>query len=122
MLSQINIVSFALFFGAIGQFIFFGAFFSSVPALFLILYSLIPWFIIFIISFTHSSLVSKSRFKQCLLIAMFLYVGNCFFVEHLAINNILVSTTASNIARTMMYSAMLSYIEFLRAYRLFAGS
>jgi hypothetical protein len=116
MMNQLSIVSWGLFIGAIGQGVFYGYLFPHLPTRIVTGISLLPWLIVFVISFCKVAPFGPRPFRYCLVFAMCWYTGVTLLAETLYL---LTRPAASKhfsiiVARIPTYLGLLSFIVFVR--------
>jgi hypothetical protein len=116
MMNQLSIASWGLFIGAIGQGVFYGYLFPHLSAWIVIGISLLPWLIVFFISFCRVAPFGPRPFRYCLVFAMFWYTLVTLLAETLYL---LTRPAASKhfsiiVVRVPTYLGLLSFIVFVR--------
>lgn len=116
MMNQLSIASWGLFIGAIGQVVFYGYLLPHLSARILIGISLLPWLIVFFISFCRVAPFGPKPFRYCLVFAMCWYTVVTLLAETLYL---LTRPAASKrfwiiVARVPTYLGLLSFIVFVR--------
>jgi hypothetical protein len=116
MMNRLSIASLGLFIGAIGQGAFYGCVFPHRSARIVVGISLLPWLMVFVISFCRVAPFGPRPFRYCLVIAMCWYTVVTLLAEAL----FLLTRPAANehfsiiVARVLMYLGFLSFVVFLR--------
>ena len=115
-MNQLSIASLGLFVGALGQGVFYGYLFPRLPTWIVTSVSLLPWLIVFAISFCRVAPFGPRPFRYCLVFAMCWYV----VVTLLAETFYLLTRPAPSkhfsiiVARVPTYFGLLSFIIFIR--------
>ena len=116
MMNQLSIASWGLFIGAIGQGAFYGYLFPHLPTWIVTGVSLLPWLIVFVISFCRVAPFGPRPFRYCLVFVMCWYTVVTLLAETLYV---LTRPAASKqfsiiVARVPTYLGLLSFIVFVR--------
>jgi len=116
MMNQLSIASWGLFIGAIGQGLFYGNLLPHLSAWIVNGISLLPWLVVFVISFCKVASFGPRPFRYCLVFAMCWYTVVTLLAEALY----LVARPAASehvsiiAARVPTYLGLLSFIVFIR--------
>jgi hypothetical protein len=118
MMSILNIASYGLLIGAMGQWGFYGRLFPHLPSWIVMGVLFIPWLTIFIISFCNQPPFGPRPFRRCLLLAMCWYAVMTLLAEILClfIHPAPRGHLSLIVARILMYSGAVSFIVLVRAY------
>ena len=116
MMNRLSIASWGLFIGAIGQGDFYGYLFPYLPTWIVTGISLLPWLIVFVISFCKAAPFGPRPFRYCLVFAMCWYTVVTLLAEILYL---VTRPEASKhfsiiVARVPIYIGLLSFIVFIR--------
>ena len=113
----LNIASLGLAIGVMGQYWFYGRFFSNLPHWIVAGVLCVPWLTVYTISFCNAAPFGPRPFRLCLISAMAWYALATIFAEviqhfvHLPADGHITITAA----RVLMYFGVLSFIVFIRA-------
>jgi hypothetical protein len=112
----LNLSSFGLAVGAVGQALFFGYLFSNFPSKIGFLGVLVPWFVIYTITFCRCAPCGRRPFRLILIFAMSWYTAAALLAEVLCliIRPIPHGHYSLIIPRLLMYLGSLSFIVFVR--------
>ena len=124
-MGKLNVASFGLFVCAIGHWVFYGCLFPhlrermvNVPLLRIAFVPLLlPWFIVFAISFCRRPPFGPRLFRRSLMLAMasYLFFGILVEILHLVIRSAPAENCSFTLARIPMYVGASSFIVFIRA-------
>lgn len=116
MLGLLNISSFCLAVGAIGQY-WFRRLLPDIPSWIILSVICLPWIIAFAATFTKQSPLSNRGLRACLLIVMCWYLGITVAAEVMNHFKPLPPDGHFSIttARILMYAGLLGFIPFARA-------
>jgi hypothetical protein len=115
-MGKLNITSWGLFIGAVGQLVLYHSIFPRFPSWVMFGAVLLPWLTIFTISFGQNAPLGPRRFRQCLGFAM------CWYAVANAIAEILylliqpARNVSAALAHVLAYLGFLSFIVLIRAY------
>jgi hypothetical protein len=117
MMSVLNVASFGLLIGAMGEWFFYGYLFPRFPAWIVMAAVYIPWLTVFTISFCRQPPFGPRPFRYCLMFAMCWYAAIALLAEAL---NLLIHPAPHGrfpiiLARVLMYLGAFSFIVFVRA-------
>jgi hypothetical protein len=114
-MGSINVTSYGLAFGAIGQAAFFGSLFQRHDTL-IFLFLLLPWLTIYTISFCRQAPVGPRTFRYVLMFAMCWYAVVTLLAEslHFLLHSAPYGHFSFTVARWFMYLGALSFIVFVR--------
>lgn len=115
-MNQLSIASWGLFVGAIGQEVFYGYLFPRLPPWIVTGVSLLPWLIVFAISFCRVAPFGPRPFRYCLVFAMCWYLVVTLLAEtlYLSIRPAPTKHFSIIVARVPTYLGFLSFIIFIR--------
>jgi hypothetical protein len=116
-MGALNIASYGLLIGAMGQFFFYKGTFPHFPAWIVWGVLFVPWLTVFTISFCNRPLFGPRPFRLCLLVAMFWYALLSVVAEGI---NFLIHAPVTGhvpfaVARVLMYFGFLSFVVLIRA-------
>ena len=117
MFSTINITGICYVVGAICQSVILTDVFAGLSIWVAIVVTLVPWVLVFGITFTNMSIVSRAQFVWCLKFSMGYYLAFCFIseVSNLVFGNSDVITSSDIVVRGVMYSVLISFIVYIKA-------
>jgi len=116
MMNQLSVASWGLFIGAIGQGILYGYLFPHLPMWIVTGITLLPWLIVFGISFCRVAPFGPRPFRYCLVFAMCWYTVVALLGETLYFLTRPATNKHFSIipARVPTYLGLLSFIVFVR--------
>jgi hypothetical protein len=119
MMSRLNIASWGLLIGAIGQSGFYGSLFPRLPDWIMFPILALPWLTVFIISFCNQPPFGPRLFRYFLVFTMCWYGVVTLLAEalHFFIHPAPYGHFSITVARVLTYLGALSFIVFVRACR-----
>jgi hypothetical protein len=116
IMGKLNIASWALLVGAMGQLAFYAPLFPFLPPWVVWVPLVPPWLAIYTISFCRQPPCGPRTFRYALVIAMCWYAAATLLAEslHLLVHSASWGQFSFTAARLLMYLAALSFIEFVR--------
>jgi hypothetical protein len=116
-MSRLNVASWGLLIGALGQCVLYSSLFQHLPPWFVLIPLLPPWLTVYIISFCRLAPCGPQRFRQFLLFAMCWYAAMSLIADAMTVLFHPVPREHFSIAlgRVLMYAGGLTFIVFIRA-------
>ena len=117
MMSMLNVASWALLMGAMGQCALYSELFQRLPPWIIFVALLPPWLTVYTISFCRQAPLGPRRFRHCLIFAMCWYAIMTLLAEtlHLVIHPSPRGHFSITVARVLTYVGALTFIVFVRA-------
>jgi hypothetical protein len=117
-MGALNIASWGLLAGAIGQADFYEHLFPGIPKWILMAVLFVPWLMVYTISFCRQPPLGPRPFRYCLVFAMCWYAVVTLLAEtlYLFVHPATHEHFSITLARVFMYSGALSFIVIVRAY------
>ena len=114
-MGRLNTASQGLFAGALGQCIAYGRLFPGPPAWLMFGLLLLPWLLVFTISFCHAPPFGPRRFRRCLVFAMLYYTAASVVGEALGV---ILEVPPGAAARVLVGLGALSFPVLIREVRI----
>jgi hypothetical protein len=118
MMSTLNVASWGLLIGALGQCVLYSSLFQHLPQWLVLIPLLPPWLMVYVISFCRQAPCGPLRFRQFLLFAMCWYAATSLIADAMTVltHPFPRGHLSLTVGRVFMYAGGLTFIVFIRAF------